>query len=178
MRCYATVSNIQSSYVEAVDLFYSHNTFDFRRILALEQLPRVLLPNCLSRIRSIQLGTLLTCPPKIISPRRPFEIFSSGSYPLDDWARLPIACRVLQSLSLSRLNITLVIWGFCPRCSETTGDGECIIDLLEPLKAIKVKEFNVALNVKLPDDLIARLGSIPFQISRTYCTYTANMSFP
>lgn len=160
---------MQPSYAEAVDLLYSHNTFHLCRPLAVELLSRVMLPNRLDQIRSIQISTELICPFRTTNgdnSRLHGERYYLQGYHPDDSRRWPKSCGVLQSLSLSRLSITVGVQAYCRVCRAYTVDDARVLRFLEPLKKIEVKDFNVCLTLDISDELIARLGTTPFRISR------------
>lgn len=158
LKLLSLVRTCRLIYFEAIDLLYTHNTFDLRRAESLVLLAQVVPRNHLSCVRSLQFSTAFEC------PLRPDNAKKRHRFPPDDFAKWTGACAVLQSMEcLSSLTITLSIWARNPAHKDHV-DDDSLFYVLEPLKAVRAKEFSVTMTTKPSDQVMARLGHVHFHI--------------
>ncbi|EKG15480.1 hypothetical protein MPH_07292 [Macrophomina phaseolina MS6] len=150
----------ETRYIEAIGVLYTCNTFSMRRAKSLSLLPKVILPHRLQLIRNIHFSTAFAC------PIRPDFSYKHLRFPPDYIAHWPEACHALASMrGLKDLHITLAIWPRIPGKMDTI-DDDSVYFLLDPLKIISAEKFNVVITVNLSDAVKARLGSVPFVLSK------------
>lgn len=148
--------------MEATNLLYQCNTFDFRQSEGLIRLPQ-LLPDRFQRIRRIRFSTAFQCPIHTEDPPRRQQV--SRHVP-DDPSQWPTACDLLASMkTLEELHITLAIW---PQNLEQVADvdADSIQALLRPLGKVQAARLEVVLTTNVPDEVIARLGTQPFCLTK------------
>ena len=146
------------------------HTFEMRRLDCLIRLPQVLLPPRLQDLRSIRFGTALYIPPVLVDidmlpTHHKFVVDSLTFRHPDDLCKWPQACKTLASMKhLNDLHITLELRSGPHRPRRAEYD-EYLIILLGHLLPIRALEYGVFLEHKLSRTVMARLGSLPFQVT-------------
>ncbi|QIX01859.1 hypothetical protein AMS68_007376 [Peltaster fructicola] len=166
------VTTCKQIYNESIHILYAANTFDVRRAECLLRLPKVIPLQHLDSIRSLRFSTAFQYPIYAQHAQANNEILRTRAWsPPDDAAKWPEACRVLSSMRLECLDITLALWVQQPKWTEFDDDvEESIFNVLRPLTNIRVSKFQVALTADVPQAVLSRLGSIPFAITKDNTT--------
>ena len=119
-----------------------------------------MLPQRLQQLRRVQISTAFACYSRDdMPPGMPADYWQ---FP-DDRRKWPAACKVLASLQqLQYARVTIVITCQPNRHGHPT-DPTILYEILEPLKAVRAREFVVEVT-ELLETMRERLGTIPFQL--------------
>ncbi|KAL4863343.1 hypothetical protein BDV12DRAFT_202186 [Aspergillus spectabilis] len=148
-RCLPLLCSCRTIYSEAIPLLYQANTLIFNDLLAIQSLPRCIIPPRLSSIRSIRVE---------------IEAFvNSEVFPKVQRAWEP-ACNVLAQLQgLSELTIAL---GWAQTSSSVQKPD--VATFIEPLKRVKASRFIVKVPPNGdPESLVDGVGDVPFTLLPT-----------
>lgn len=157
-----------NSYSEAIDLLYRKVTFDFRRAEALIRMQRIMLPQRLQCIQSVRLSVTFTLPEGERYSARGWDeptFHYLNVWPKDDdRMKWQLACRALSSLkSLRELRLCITV--------HERGDmqdlkafNDDLFSLLEQSNQIHASNFVLVLTRTIPDEVMARLGSVAFML--------------
>lgn len=135
---------------------YQRTTFVARRTHAVRELPPM-LPATWHCLRALHLSTAFQYPiaTSIQSQLRP---------PLDEFAQWGQTCRVLATLKLSSLDITLALWPLNPSRRDTSIEIDSLTLLLDPLRTVQAEKFTVTLTSNVPPDTKRKLPGFPFEL--------------
>jgi hypothetical protein len=146
------------SYHEALDMLYQRTTFAARRTHAIRELPRM-LPATWHRVRALQLSTAFQY------PRATTTTQSHLRLPLDHFAQWGQTCRILASLDLSSLDITLALWPLNPSRRDAPIPIDSLALLLDPLRTVHADEFTVMVTSNVPPGVKGKLlPEFPFKL--------------
>ena len=147
--------------MEAGDLLYSANTFDFRRTDAVLRLPNVMLPHRLQQLRHIQFSTSFSCvDPPGQPPGCPADFWELP----DDKRKWPAACDVLASMQhLQSLRVTIILSCQFEQHRHSQPNTELLYDLLQPLNALHASDFTVEIAQHF-EVMRERLETAPFRL--------------
>jgi hypothetical protein len=146
------------SYHEALDMLYQRTTFAARRTHAIRELPRM-LPATWHRVRALQLSTAFQYPGATTTRQSHLRL------PLDHFAQWGQTCRILASLNLSSLDITLALWPLNPSRRDTPITLDSLALLLDPLRTVHADKFIVTVTANVPPDAKGQLPpELPFEL--------------
>jgi hypothetical protein len=153
-----TLTGATYSYHEALDMLYQRTTFSARRTHAIRELPRM-LPTTWHRVRALQLSTAFQYPGATTTTQSHLRL------PLDHFAQWGQTCRVLASLNLSSLDITLALWPLNPSRRDTPIPIDSLALLLDPLRTVHADQFTVTVTSNVPPDAKGELPpEFPFEL--------------
>lgn len=150
----------RASYYEALDMLYQRTTFAARRTHAIRALPRTLPAASWHRVRALHLSTAFEYPATATTT----TIRSQLRPPLDDFTQWGQTCRVLASLNLSSLDLTLALWPPNPSRRDTPITIESLALLLDPLRSVRAGTFVVTVTSNVPPDAERKLSELPFEL--------------
>jgi hypothetical protein len=158
LGCECETSDVdeKESYYEALDMLYQRTTFAARRTHTIRELPRM-LPATWQRVRALNLSTVFQYP---IATTTQSQLRPS----LDDFAQWGQTCRILASLKLSSLDITLALWPLNPSRRDTPISIDSLALLLDPLRAVHADKFTVTVTSNVPPDAKRKLPEFPFEL--------------
>jgi hypothetical protein len=153
-----TLTGATYSYHEALDMLYQRTTFSARRTHAIRELPRMLSATW-HRVRALQLSTAFQYPGATTTTQSHLRL------PLDHFAQWGQTCRVLASLNLSSLDITLALWPLNPSRRDTPIPIDSLALLLDPLRTVHADQFTVTVTSNVPPDAKGELPpEFPFEL--------------
>jgi hypothetical protein len=142
-------------------MLYQRTTFAARRTHAIRELPRMLPATSWHRVRALHLSTAFQYP--IAATTTTIRTVRVRP-PLDDFAQWGQTCRILASLNLSSLDITLALWPPNPSRREAPITIDSLALLLDPLRTIHAGKFVVTVTPNVPPDAERRLLELPFEL--------------
>ncbi|KAF2826894.1 hypothetical protein CC86DRAFT_406137 [Ophiobolus disseminans] len=155
-------------YLEAITVLYNANVFAFKGAHGLIRFHSTLPAQNWNRLRRVNVSTVF------MMPRRVSEgIYSrDNSVPPENYYAWGEACSTLATLTyLQHLTIDMTIWNYRGHNSTNPFPPEDLLSILEPLKHIKAKFFEVELNTALPEAVKTSLEPLNFSIKQCHRPY-------
>jgi hypothetical protein len=141
-------------------MLYQRTTFAAKKTHAIRELPRMLPATSSHRVRALHLSTAFQYPIATTT----ITTQSQLRPPLDDFAQWGQTCRILASLKLSSLDITLALWPLNPSRRDTPISIDSLALLLDPLRTVHADKFVVTVTSNVPPDAKRKLPEFQFEL--------------
>jgi hypothetical protein len=161
---------IRCRYLEAIDVLYTANTFNFGGASRILTFQPMLPAHHWNRIRRLSISTVFRVPTALTH--------STQSFPPENYGKWEKICEFIATLaSLQRLDIDMTIWNWHDHIRHTTNnviEPEDFMTILGPLKEVKASHIEVEMNAKLPASVHEKLGTINFLVKERYREYSTS----
>lgn len=141
-------------------MLYERTTFSAMGTHAIRELPRMLPATSWHRVRVLHLRTAFVCPIATTTATTQSQL----GRPPDDFTQWGQTCRILASLDLSCLDITLALWPLNPARRDTPITVDSLVPLLDPLRTVHARKFVVSLTSNVPPEVERELPGFPFRL--------------
>ena len=159
-------------YSEAIAVLYNANIFAFKGASAVLRFRALLPATNWNRLRRINMSTVFLVPREVSR-----GIFGSHhSVPPENYDAWERACSTVGTLTgLHLVTVDMTIWNYHDYKSANTIPPDDLISILDPLKRITARVFDVEINTALPEAVNVSLGPLPFNIKQRHRPYKADI---
>ncbi|KAF1954804.1 hypothetical protein CC80DRAFT_549985 [Byssothecium circinans] len=156
-RLLALLLTCHRIYLEAIDILYSSNHFSLKGSRGIAAFKSVAPRFQWEKIRHVHISTIF------LTPQISYPAYKH--FPPDDYTQWPQACAILGNLyGLRSLQFEITIKD-TSELLRAPVEWDTVKTILEPLVHISCPIFEVAMNIVVPDSVLAGFGRLPFTLT-------------